>query len=299
MLQTPKGQGMTVASDETMSFPSDFPSFFDLTKFRFSFSAVTRHSELAILASQPEQDTFQNLHRRAQEYLKVFEDPRYFHLDTPLWVMRVWPGASEPVCGRRMFTVCNAVKTMYDTAEDLGIDWLGGGPGGRTYVATAVCAVAADVDAEFAGSKASDEEKEGAVVPGVDVGCVLDVAVYVFMRTDSRRNECSISNLALLDWLRPWFSKGAPLEEAVTKGLQRNEVSPSLKEKDLPKGNQDDLKTDHFFKRSLAVYSNQNGSESGRDEFDSMAVTLEILQLYCELDRSYVDDAAAERDRGE
>ena len=105
----------------------------------------------AILASPAEQDKFENLYRRAQDHLGVFDDPRYSHLDAPHWVTRVWP---KTALGGARFTVRNVVKAMYDTAADLGLDRLG--PGGGQYVAAAICACAADansgVESESAGS---------------------------------------------------------------------------------------------------------------------------------------------------
>ena len=109
------------------------------------------HTVQAILTSPAEQDKFENLYRRAQEHLNVFDDPRYSHLDAPHWVARVWP---KTALRSTRFTVRNVVKAMYDTAADLGLDRLG--PGGGRYVAAAICACAADansgVESESAGS---------------------------------------------------------------------------------------------------------------------------------------------------
>ncbi|KAM5539553.1 hypothetical protein V8D89_006662 [Ganoderma adspersum] len=292
------------------------------------------HAVQAILTSPSEQDTFENLHRRAHEHLKVFDDPRYTPLDTPLWVTRVWPENLKASVRMRQgtgFTVRNVVKAVYDTAEDLGLDRLGSGSGGRRYVAAAICACAAEADASAAvEAKAELEEKDfgEAVASGLQRlastwAAFLLWPFYVHgwqMKRVKYPDGHPSSGLAT----PPWFSEATLLDELKLPKSSQNGNNPRLITfdtqvlsrdgyrcvlsgfvdhghyerlrragcTDLPGGDQDDLKPAIFFKRSLTVYSSPSGSEHGRDEFDSMAVTLEILQHYCGLGREYVDDAA-------
>ncbi|KAM5539552.1 hypothetical protein V8D89_006661 [Ganoderma adspersum] len=275
------------------------------------------HAVQAILTSPAEQDKFENLYRRAQEHLNVFDDPRYSHLDTPRWV-------TTAVRGTSLFTVRNVVKAMYDTAADLGLDRLG--PGGRRYVAAAICACAAEANAgaesELVGP--SSAENAEALARGLQRlastwAAFLLWPFYAHGWQKKRVIYPSGRASAAASSTPPWFRAPGKSER---ESLQRSPAqSEGILEKrvlardghrcvlsgfvdrrhyerlmwagctDLPDGYQDDLKPVNFFKRSLAVYSSPSGSQGGRDEFDSMAVTLEILQHYCGLDRTYVDDA--------
>ncbi|KAM5539566.1 hypothetical protein V8D89_006675 [Ganoderma adspersum] len=280
-----------------------------------------RHTVQTILASPAEQDKFENLYRRAQEHLNVFDDPRYSHLDTPQWVTRVWPKTA--LCGTR-FTVRNVVKAMYDTAADLGFDRLG--PGGRRYVAAAICACADNASAGVESESASPLSPENAEVLAQSLQRLESTWAALLLwpfyahgwqkkRVVYPSNRASAGATSSTP---PWFR--AP-GESECESLRRSPQSEGDLEKkvlsrdgnrcvlsgfidrchyerlmwagctDLPDGYQDDLNTVRSFKRLLAVYSSPSGSQSGRDEFDSMAVTLEILQHYCQLDRKYVDDA--------
>ncbi|TBU21940.1 hypothetical protein BD311DRAFT_826750 [Dichomitus squalens] len=78
------------------------------------------------------QDDAQNLSPLVEEYLAVFDEPLYHHLDIPSWVLAVSPSAASG----HLFTVRKLIRAMYNTAANLRLE------DGERYVLTTVCACA-------------------------------------------------------------------------------------------------------------------------------------------------------------
>ncbi|KAI0779263.1 hypothetical protein C8Q74DRAFT_1446868 [Fomes fomentarius] len=219
----------------------------------------------------------------AQNQLLVFQIEKYARFDTPDWAQR-WNTIKWTVYPD--FTVRGLIKTMYMTAEDLGLDK------GKQYVAAAVCACAIEV------AYAEDEDKKEALAKALQRLASTWVAylLWPFYANHAKARES--------DDMDEGSDEDDCSRDRLRDSVLQRDLHDSVLQRDGGKciltGRFDlityyylklevefsELQVSHIFKRSVALYSNRGEAK----KFDSTSATFEMLRHYCQIPDKYLNN---------